>query len=114
MRRLPLLVLLLAAGCGSDDDAGGGGGAVRTGTIEMVGGNEFSPRVAEVTAGQRVTWVNVDGVPHNAVAKEGGEPKSELLPKGGRYSFTPSRPGRIEYVCTIHPGMDGTLNVTAG
>ena len=112
MRRLPLLLLALAAGCGSGDDGDGGGSPVRTPTIEMVSGNAFRPRAAEVAVGQQVTWVNVDGVPHNAVAKEGGEPKSKLLPKGGRYSFTPSRPGRIAYVCTIHPGMEGTLEVT--
>jgi plastocyanin len=121
MRRLPLVLLAVAAvaGCGSGDDdanpvetATPSGGSGRE--IQMVSGNEFQPRETTANVGETVTWVNVDDVPHNAVAKEGDEPKSELLPKDGRYSFTPSRPGRIDYVCTIHPGMEGTLNVAAG
>ena len=127
MRRLPLALLaaaaLAAAGCGSDDDeATGSDNPVRTATtaggsgqqVNMVSGNEFQPREITVNVGETVTWVNQDSVPHDAVAKDGEGPKSELLAKGKTYSFTPDSPGKIAYVCTIHPGMDGTLNVAAG
>ncbi len=125
MRRLPLALLAaaaLTAGCGSDDEETGADSPVRTATtgggsgqrIDMVGGNEFRPKEVTVNVGQTVTWTNVDGVPHNAVAREGEGPKSELLSKGQSYSFTPDSPGKIAYVCTIHPGMEGTLNVAAG
>ena len=58
-----------------------------------------------------MTWTNEDSVPHNAVASEGNGPKSELLSEGGTYSFTPTAPGEIAYVCTIHPGMEAKLIV---
>ena len=32
--------------------------------------------------------------------------------QGGTYSYTPTKPGKIEYTCTLHPGMDGELTVT--
>jgi plastocyanin len=127
MRRLPIALLavaaLAAAGCGSDDDEDTGANSpVRTAKpagasgqqVNMVSGNEFQPRQVAVAVGETVTWTNVDSVPHNAVAKEGEGPKSELLPKGGKYSFTPDSPGEIRYVCTIHPGMEGTLSVRGG
>ncbi len=78
----------------------------------MVSGNEFSPRAIVVKAGQTVTWTNDDSVPHNAVASDGEDgPKSELFAKGKTYSWKAATPGTIEYVCTIHPGMDGTITV---
>ena len=127
MRRLPLVFLaaaaLLGAGCGSDDEEDSGsespvqtakpaGGSGQQ--VQMVSGNEFQPKGIAVNVGETITWTNADSVPHNAVAKEGEGPKSELLPKGKTYSFTPDSAGRIEYVCTIHPGMEGTIEVRAG
>src|SRR3712207_6315132 len=82
--------------------------------VNMVSGNEFQPKEVTVNVGETVTWTNTDSVPHNAVAKDGEGPQSELLSKGKTYSFTPDSPGKIAYVCTIHPGMEGTLNVAAG
>jgi plastocyanin len=37
---------------------------------------------------------------------------SKAFGGGGSYSYTPRKPGTIKYVCTLHPGMDGTLVVT--
>lgn len=126
MRRLPLALLaaaaLTGAGCGSDDDETGSDSPVQTATtaggsgqqVDMVSGNEFRPKAIAVNVGQTITWRNVDSVPHNAVAKEGEGPKSELLPKDKTYSFTPDSPGTIDYVCTIHPGMEGRIEVRGG
>ena len=126
MRRLPLALFAVAAlagaGCGSDDEETGADSPVRTAKpagasgqqVQMVSGNEFQPRQVAVAIGETVTWTNVDSVPHNAVAKEGEGPKSELLPKDGTYSFTPDSAGEIDYVCTIHPGMEGKISVRGG
>lgn len=108
MKRTVLALALAAlAGCGGDD----AGAPVATTAVKMVSGNEFEPQAITVKAGDTVTWTNDDGVPHNAVATEGGGPKSELFAKGGTYSWKAATPGTVEYVCTVHPGMDGTIEV---
>ena len=121
MRRLivPLLACsVLLAACGSDDGGGGGGGGAGGGE-PAPGGNrvgmkdlQFQPKAITVKAGETITWVNEESVPHNVVNTEDGEqPKSELFNEGGTYEFTPKEPGTIRYVCTIHPGMEGTITV---
>jgi plastocyanin len=119
MRRLAIPVLLLAllvAACGGDD--GGGeqsassdacpSGAV---VIKMVD-IKFDPEDASADVGQQVCWVNEETIEHNAVAEQGGDFKSELFGKGQTFTTTVDQPGTIEYVCTVHPGMTGTIDVT--
>jgi plastocyanin len=121
MRRLAIPVLLLAllvAACGGDDDGGGGeqsassdacpSGAV---VIKMVD-IKFDPEDASADVGQQVCWVNEETIEHNAVAEQGGDFKSELFGKGQTFTTTVDQPGTIEYVCTVHPGMTGTIDVT--
>ena len=71
---------------------------------------KFIPRDVTVKRGDTITWVNDDTVQHNAVA-EGEGPKSELFNQGESYSWTAEKSGKIPYVCTIHPGMEGTITV---
>lgn len=134
---LAALALALAAGCGDDDEADGGnvaapatpeatepaergtsdteppavdgeaGGAVAIGMKDI----QFVPEQATVKVGQQVTWTNNEAVPHNVVADEGADFESDTFGEGGTFSHTPDRAGTITYVCTIHPGMDGTLTV---
>ena len=47
----------------------------------------------------------------DVTAQSGESFKSQNFGKGGTFSFTPTKAGTIKYVCTIHPGMDGTLTV---
>ena len=120
MRRtlLPLLAsTVLLAACGSDDESGGSqstpaSSGAAPGQVDMVD-LKFEPKSISVAVGDTVTWTNKENVPHNVVNKQDGEqPKSELFNEGGTYSWTPTEPGTIEYVCTIHPGMEGTVEVT--
>ena len=112
---LALLVgLVVVAGCGGDDDGGTAGssaacpsGAV---TIKMVD-TKFDPETASVKAGQEVCWVNEDSIQHDAVAESGATFKSELFNKGETFTATVDQPGTIKYVCTVHPGMTGELEV---
>ncbi len=82
-------------------------GAVRVAMKDF----EFAPEDVEVEAGQTITWVNEDTAQHDAVAAEGDGPRSQLFNQGESYSWTAEKAGRIEYVCTVHPGMDGTITV---
>jgi plastocyanin len=92
----------------SSSSGGGGGGGV---TIKMQN-IAFSPNSTTVKVGEKVTWTNDDSVAHNVTADSGADFKSKDFSKGGTFSFTPDKAGTIKYVCTIHPGMTGTLTVT--
>ncbi len=73
---------------------------------------KFIPADVKVKAGEAITWTNEDeGIQHNAVAREGEGPKSELFNGGESYTWTAEKKGKIDYVCTIHPGMEGTITV---
>ena len=88
--------------------SGGSGGGV---TIKMQN-IQFSPKDTTVKVGDKVTWTNDDNTDHNVTAESGADFKSKDFGNGGTFSFTPDKAGTIKYVCTIHPGMTGTLNVT--
>jgi plastocyanin len=135
---LGLSLLLITSGCGGGDGDGAENGAPGRGTDTVIGEGapgsatgpvgsatkgsgdvtidmremQFQPQEVTVRVGEEVTWVNRDTVQHDAVNEQDGEgPRSELLDQGQTYSFGPESAGRIDYVCTIHPGMEGTLNV---
>lgn len=71
----------------------------------------FAPKSTTVKVGQKVTWTNDDQTDHNVTSDSGASFKSKDFGNGGTFSFTPEKAGTIKYVCTIHPGMDGTLTV---
>ncbi len=72
---------------------------------------KFVPADVTVEQGQTITWVNEDTAQHDAVAPDGDGPKSKLFNQGESYSWTAEKAGRIPYVCTVHPGMEGTITV---
>ena len=72
---------------------------------------KFIPQDVTVEVGETITWVNEDTAQHNAVAADGEGPASELFNQGESYSWTAEEAGEIPYVCTIHPGMEGTITV---
>jgi plastocyanin len=118
-RMRPLLLVaaltLALAACGGGDDGGEGASsdACPSGsvTIKMVD-IKFDPEDATAGVGQEVCWVNEDSIDHNAVAESGATFKSELFDKGKTFTATVDKPGTVEYVCTIHPGMTGTIEVS--
>jgi plastocyanin len=72
----------------------------------------FAPKDVTVKVGQTVKWSNEDTVDHNVTAKSGATFKSDLFGKGGTFTFKADKAGSITYVCTVHPGMEGTITVT--
>lgn len=124
-KRLPLLLAaacalaLVAAGCGSSSKKTtanpppaasstqpSSGGTV---TVDMKN-IAFSPNSVTVKVGQTVKWVNQDTVAHNVTAQSGAFKSTNFGP-GGSFTFKATKPGTFGYVCTIHPGMNGTLIV---
>ncbi len=69
----------------------------------------YSPQTLTVEAGDTVTWVFNDGAIAHDVKGEGFE--SEVVSQGTfRHRF--DEPGTYDYVCTLHPNMTGTIEVT--
>jgi plastocyanin len=111
---------IFAAGCGSDynksdNSAAPAGKAEPTATTgDTTAGAgvaigmkdlKFDPVDKTVKVGEKVTWTNDDSFPHNVTA-------SDSFGEGGTYDFTPTKAGTIKYTCTLHSGMNGTLEVT--
>jgi plastocyanin len=74
--------------------------------------NEFIPEKVTGKVGQTVEWKNDDSYPHNVVATKGEDFQSDNFGGGGTYKYKLDKAGKIDYVCTIHSGMVGTITVT--
>jgi amicyanin len=72
----------------------------------------FEPRELIVTAGDTVTWVNTDDLPHTATCT--ASPPlfdSKTLDKDDKFSFQFNTPGTYDYFCKLHPNMTGKVIV---
>jgi plastocyanin len=76
-----------------------------------IDGTTFTPETLTVKTGTTVTWINKDPFPHNVSSSRGGF-RSGDLDADGRWQFHAVSPGTFPYICTLHPGMKGTLTVT--
>jgi plastocyanin len=75
-------------------------------------GNLFVPAEKSVVAGTTVTWVNLDGEEHDVITND-LTIVSPLVKPGESWSFTFDTPGTYAYVCDLHTGMEGVINVSA-
>jgi plastocyanin len=71
----------------------------------------FDPKSVTVKKGQKVTWTNSDPAPHNVTSND-GTLKSKDFAKGQSFTYTATKAGTFNYICTIHPQMKATLTVT--
>jgi plastocyanin len=83
---------------------------VATNTV-AIKGFAFSPADITVKVGTTVTWTNQDQDAHTVTAT-GGAFGSQALDTGAHYTFTFTKPGSYDYLCTIHPFMTATVVVT--
>ena len=71
------------------------------------------PAKINVKVGQTVKWTNEDPVAHTATARSGATFDSGTINAGNSFSWKATKPGTVEYYCTIHgPQQSGTINVT--
>ncbi len=129
---LILVLGLIVAGCGGSDDkesssggAGtseqpadtGGGAAAGGGKAVEVGmeGIEFQPADVTVAVGGTVTWTNNESIPHDVTKGDGPGPDFSSgrgnMMEGDTFEQTFDDAGKIDYVCTVHPNMTGTVTV---
>ena len=89
-------------------------------TINIVGLESpfFTPNVLNLKAGTTVTFVNTDGNTHTVTSVKSGTTDADgifdsgMIKAGKTFSFTFDKPGTYEYICMIHTGMRGTINVS--
>ena len=71
---------------------------------------KFAPDVQPVMAGDRITWVNRDIVPHTATASDKSW-DTGTIPKGGSKTVTITHGMSVEYFCRFHPMMKASLDL---
>jgi plastocyanin len=88
--------------------------AAQAATVEVKIDNfVFNPQTITVKAGDTVTWINHDDIPHTATSKTGVF-RSKALDTDDKFSFTFATPGTFAYFCALHPHMTGSIVVEAG
>jgi plastocyanin len=133
MPRLPataLACLALAgaavAGCGSDNKstsstpappppaASTTASAATSGDVVKVSMKniKFVPHDITAKVGQKIMWTNDDQIAHTVTATSGANFDSGAVNGGATFEFTATKAGKIDYVCTIHAGQNGTITVT--
>jgi plastocyanin len=119
------MVAVLLAACGGDDDAevtpvdpaeATADDAETTGSAAQVAivdddGRRFDPADVTVAVGETVTWTHEGGLPHTVTATDGAFDSGDLA-GGDTFEFTAEEPGTIDYACSIHPEMTGTVTVS--
>jgi plastocyanin len=130
-----MALALVAAGCGDDDDDDGGGGGAAT-TEQPAGGGDdgggggddggggagggaevseegiaFQPEEVTVSVGDTVTWTNNDSVGHDVTADSFSSGDAGGMAPGDTFEHTFEEAGTFDYVCTVHPEMEGTVVV---
>jgi plastocyanin len=103
-----LLALVLSA-CGTGDASPAATAGNNDGRTVVIEDLAFAPETLTVEAGDTVTWVWRDGSINHDVS--GDDFESEVMSEGTfRNRF--DDPGTYDYVCTLHPNMTGTIEVT--
>lgn len=113
----PIAAIAFAVACGG---GGGDGGnpiilpplpssvSITTGSAPPP---RFIPVSTELAAGGTATWTNGSPVNHDLVATTSNWQLGRTLGPGQSFTTTIAEPGRYQYRCTIHAGMNGTIDV---
>lgn len=126
---LACLALAFVAGCGDDEESSPSpppppAAAAETtpaetetsasGEVVSVGMKDikFVPDSVTVKVGQKIVWTNNEQIPHNVTATDGADFASETMQQNDTFDYTPTKAGTINYVCTIHSGQNGEIEVT--
>jgi plastocyanin len=72
----------------------------------------FGPAAIKVTAGQTITWTNVDDSPHQVTVQGASTLRTPVILKGESTSLVFNDVGTYGYICGLHPNMKGTVEVS--
>ncbi|HEX4768502.1 MAG TPA: cupredoxin family copper-binding protein [Lichenihabitans sp.] len=70
----------------------------------------FVPAELKVKVGTKVTWENMDDIPHSIVLTDKSF-RSKPLDTHDTASFTFAKAGVVDYFCGLHPHMHATITV---
>jgi plastocyanin len=71
----------------------------------------FQPDPIKIAVGSSITWTNRDSVGHTASASDNSF-DTNILNTGQSATITFNTAGTFPYICTVHPFMKGTVEVT--
>jgi plastocyanin len=80
----------------------------------QIKGYAFMPASMKIKKGTTITWENFDLAPHTVTVDDANQngPKSKLISKGQKFSYTFSEVGKYPYHCEPHPYMKAVIEVT--
>jgi plastocyanin len=117
-----LALAVFAAGCGGSSNNGsssnnGGGSATQQpapaakagGAQVTMKGIKFNPSSVNVKVGDTVTWTNDDSVGHDVTSDTFKSGAAGGIGNGQTFKHKFAKAGTFKYVCTVHPGMTGTI-----
>ena len=114
-------MLLGAAACGGSSDdqdpPSGGDDAAAAGVTVRATDFAFDPEEIEVEPGEdaEITFVNAGNVAHTFTAEDAGlDVEAESGQEVTTTLTAPDEDATIEYVCSFHPQMEGTIVVGDG
>jgi plastocyanin len=127
-----LVLGCVPVGCGGDDEPSGGGGGGSGGGGSGGGSSggggggktvdvsmkdiQFQPASVTVAKGGTVKWTNDDSLGHDVTKSGGPGPQFKsgepgAMQTGDTFAQKFDTPGKIQYVCTVHVNMKGTITV---
>ena len=96
------------AACGGSDKEPAAQAPASAGDKVAVVDNSFTPASLKVAVGDSVTFENEGQIAHTVT---GDDFDSGSLAPGQTFTFKATEKGTFSYVCTFHPGMQGTIEV---
>ena len=77
--------------------------------VVVIDGVKYEPASLRVKRGDTIVWVNKDPFPHTVTAK--GQFDSGSIGVDRRWTLVARKAGHFEYLCSLHPNMQGSFDV---
>ena len=72
----------------------------------------FGPEKIEVKSGDSISWTNTDDSPHQVTVQASSTLRTPVILKGPSTTIQFKDPGMYEYICGLHTGMKGRIEVS--
>lgn len=86
-------------------------GAMPPAALVDIDNFKFGPAKLQVSKNMPIRWVNKDESPHQITVTTGKVARSAVLAKGEAHTHAFAEAGTYDYLCGLHPGMKGQIEV---